>query len=80
MLPVVPSIVSGPIRHQPSHPLAGRPHRGHANTALYIGGEILLVIAGKVHHGLPCPIAKGGVKKPTVKSLGASPIPSIRLI
>ncbi len=70
MLPAVPSIVSGHLRHLPSHPLAGRPHRGLADPAFYIGGEILLAIAGKVHHGLPSPIAKGGVKKLTVTSLG----------
>ncbi len=70
MLPAVPSIVSEPLRHLPSHPLAGRPHRGLADPAFYIGGEILLVIAGKVHHGLPCPIEKGGVKKHAVTSRG----------
>src|SRR3712207_6512329 len=51
-----------PFGIYPHTPLAGRPHRGLADPAFYIGGEILLVIAGKVHHGLPCPIEKGGVK------------------
>ena len=68
MLPAVPSIVSGPLGHLPSHPLRGQPHRDLADPAFYIGGEILLVIAGKVHHGLPCPIEKGGVKKHAVTS------------
>ncbi len=62
MLPAVPSIASEPLGHLPLRPFAGRPHRGLADPAFYIGGEILLVIAGKVHHSLPCPIEKGGVR------------------
>ena len=40
MLPAVPSIVSGPLGHLPSHPLRGQPHRDLADPAFYVGGEI----------------------------------------